>query len=260
MAGISTKAPGKLENRYKFIGQELDSELDWNMYQFRYRNHDPQIGRFIQVDPLASDYVYNSTYAYAENKLGLGFDLEGLELQNFNKALKWGGYDIQRTGQKVEASVNKAISDAKPYAEGAMTGIKYVGITSAILLGGPAGLILGLPALGLTITQDVALAKDPNNEKAQNMPTSVGGAVGLAGDKITESVTGKKTNGLLQEIGALVETLYSGKDILKGDITPIENIDRLNTVIEATEGVKKVNEKIKETKPEDEKQNKPVQN
>jgi hypothetical protein len=45
----------------------------------RFRNHDPQIGRFIQIDPLADKYVYNSTYAYAENRVINGIDLEGLE-------------------------------------------------------------------------------------------------------------------------------------------------------------------------------------
>ncbi|WP_198674130.1 RHS repeat-associated core domain-containing protein, partial [Chitinophaga alhagiae] len=79
MAGISTKAPGKLENKYKFTGQLLDDDLGWNTYQMKWRTMDPQIGRFLQVDPLASSYVHNSTYAYAENKVTTGIDLEGLE-------------------------------------------------------------------------------------------------------------------------------------------------------------------------------------
>ena len=82
MAGISSKAlNGIMENKKKFISQMLDDEFGLNWYQFRYRNHDPQIGRFWQIDPISSKYVYNSTYAYAENKVGMGFDLEGLELQ-----------------------------------------------------------------------------------------------------------------------------------------------------------------------------------
>jgi len=34
----------------------------------------------MSVDPLAEKYPYNSTYAFQENKLGLGRELEGLEL------------------------------------------------------------------------------------------------------------------------------------------------------------------------------------
>lgn len=81
--GISSKAAGKLENKKKFVGQELDTEFDLNWYQFKYRNHDPQIGRFVQIDPLASHYVHNSTYAYAENRVIDGVDLEGLEHVDF---------------------------------------------------------------------------------------------------------------------------------------------------------------------------------
>jgi 5-methylcytosine-specific restriction endonuclease McrA len=51
--------------------------LDW--IQFKWRNHDPQIGRFIEIDPLANDYVYNSTYAFSENKVTGHVELEGLE-------------------------------------------------------------------------------------------------------------------------------------------------------------------------------------
>jgi RHS repeat-associated protein len=79
MAGISSKAAGNLENRIKFTSQELDSNLGWNTYQMRFRTHDPQIGRFLQIDPLAPQYVHNSTYAYAENDVIRAIDLEGLE-------------------------------------------------------------------------------------------------------------------------------------------------------------------------------------
>ena len=90
MSAISTTAPLKLENKHKFTGQELDhkeffdgSGLDW--YEFMYRRMDPQIGRFMQIDPLAAKYPYNSTYAYAENRVVNGIDLEGLEYLYFGK-------------------------------------------------------------------------------------------------------------------------------------------------------------------------------
>jgi RHS repeat-associated protein len=89
MAGISSKAAGRLENKLKFIHQPLDDDLGLNWYQFKFRNHDPQIGRFVQVDPLAAEYVHNSTYAYAENRVINSIDLEGLEayevFNNFSK-------------------------------------------------------------------------------------------------------------------------------------------------------------------------------
>ena len=48
--------------------------------------HDPRLGRFFAVDPLASKYSYNSTYAFSENRLIDGVELEGLE---FSKRMKW---------------------------------------------------------------------------------------------------------------------------------------------------------------------------
>ncbi len=80
MAGISSKAAGTIQNKEKtFQGQRFDDDLELNWVQFKWRNHDPQIGRFIEIDPLAEDYVYNSTYAFSENKVTNHIELEGLE-------------------------------------------------------------------------------------------------------------------------------------------------------------------------------------
>ena len=69
------------ENNYKtYQGQELTEDLGLNLHEWKYRFSDPAIGRFISIDPLAVDYTYNSTYAFQENKLGLGIELEGAEL------------------------------------------------------------------------------------------------------------------------------------------------------------------------------------
>ena len=62
---------------YKYQGQELQ---ETGFYSFKWRNYMPDVGRFFNIDPLAEKYPYNSTYAFQENKLGLGVELEGLEL------------------------------------------------------------------------------------------------------------------------------------------------------------------------------------
>lgn len=51
---------------------------------FKYRTYMPDTGRFIQLDPLAEKFPYNSTYAIQENKMGMGIELEGLELLKTN--------------------------------------------------------------------------------------------------------------------------------------------------------------------------------
>jgi len=254
MAGISSKAlNGAPENKKKFIGQLLDDELGLNWYQFRYRNHDPQIGRFIQIDPLASEYVYNSPYAYAENKLGLGFDLEGLELQNFNTVLRHAGIDVQQKNAEIQVKANQMYTAAEPYAKGTFKALKYVALGAGILTASPAAIILGIPALGLNIGKDIMEAKNPDDPKLKEVPTGVGEAVGLAVDKTKEKVTGEKSDGLFQALGGLVESLFSAKDVAKKPIVstkPAENIDKANAVKEVIGNTKEVVEKITD-KPKD---------
>jgi RHS repeat-associated protein len=67
--------------RYGFQGQEKDDEVkgEGNSINYKYRMHDPRIGRFFAVDPLAPKYPHNSPYAFSENRVIDGVELEGLE-------------------------------------------------------------------------------------------------------------------------------------------------------------------------------------
>ena len=77
----NTAVPNNQPNyKYKYQGQEWQDELGLNWDSFKWRNYDYAIGRFMSIDPLAEKYTYNSTYAFQENKMGLGRELEGLEL------------------------------------------------------------------------------------------------------------------------------------------------------------------------------------
>ncbi|MEW4925443.1 RHS repeat-associated core domain-containing protein [Algibacter sp. 2305UL17-15] len=69
--------------RYGFQGQEMDDEVkgEGNSVNYKYRMHDPRVGRFFAVDPLATTYPWNSPYAFSENRVIDGVDLEGLEFQ-----------------------------------------------------------------------------------------------------------------------------------------------------------------------------------
>jgi RHS repeat-associated protein len=125
MAGISSKAAGKLENKkQKFQGQELDDDLGLNWYGFKWRNHDPQIGRFIEVDPLSEKYVYNSTYAFSENKVTAHVELEGLEAFGINTADAMAIASLankkitEKQINQVRAGETKGQNQAAPYALG----------------------------------------------------------------------------------------------------------------------------------------------
>jgi RHS repeat-associated protein len=64
--------------RWGFNGQEKEIGLE-EYYSFKYRIHDARLSRFLSIDPLASMYSYNSPYAFAENRVIDGIELEGLE-------------------------------------------------------------------------------------------------------------------------------------------------------------------------------------
>jgi RHS repeat-associated protein len=80
MAGISSKAAGVLPNKEQtFQEQRFDDDLGLNLISFKWRTHDPQTGRFLQVDPLSDDYRYQSPYNFSENRVTDGREMEGME-------------------------------------------------------------------------------------------------------------------------------------------------------------------------------------
>ncbi|MBA4259467.1 MAG: hypothetical protein C0446_09905 [Chitinophaga sp.] len=131
MAGLSSKAAGKLENKNdKFQGQPLDDDFGVNWYQYRYRSYDLQIGRFIQVDPLAPKYTHNSTYAFAENKVTMGIDLEGLELLPFNSAwFRSVSQNKHANGQRVQVVASNVPTIFKDATGNTLFSASSVGVT-----------------------------------------------------------------------------------------------------------------------------------
>jgi hypothetical protein len=89
----------------------------------------------MSIDPLAEEYAYNSTYAFAENKLGMGRELEGLELgplfgvaEIFKVSAEVGaktsevvGKTSEVTGKATEGSGKFSESTLKDFARGNAT-------------------------------------------------------------------------------------------------------------------------------------------
>ncbi|QEH44102.1 hypothetical protein FW415_18210 [Chitinophaga sp. XS-30] len=82
MAGISTKAPNRLENKFLYNGKELQNKefsngggLEW--YDYGARFYDQQIGRWHKIDNKAELYFATSSYVYALNQPTNAVDPDG---------------------------------------------------------------------------------------------------------------------------------------------------------------------------------------
>lgn len=67
--------------KYGFQNQEKDDEIKGigNSLNFEYRMHDPRVGRFFAIDPLARQYPFWTPYAFSGNQVVHMVELEGLE-------------------------------------------------------------------------------------------------------------------------------------------------------------------------------------
>src|SRR5690606_20837788 len=97
--------------RYGFQGQEMDDEIkgEGNSYAFTYRFHDPRVGRFLRIDPLAKRYPWNSPYAFSENKVIQFIELEGLEV-------------FLSKAQRIDYGYGSSSTAGNPQADGARQG------------------------------------------------------------------------------------------------------------------------------------------
>lgn len=71
--------------QFGYQSQEKDNEIkgEANSLNYKYRMDDPRLGRFQAVDPLAAKFAWNSPYAFSENRVIDGIDLEGKEHEQY---------------------------------------------------------------------------------------------------------------------------------------------------------------------------------
>jgi len=66
-------------NKYLYNGKELQTDYNFDLYDYGARFYDPQLGRFTGIDPIAEKYAFVTPYNYAENSPIANIDLWGLQ-------------------------------------------------------------------------------------------------------------------------------------------------------------------------------------
>jgi len=109
---VPNRSASSTAYRYGFQGEEKDDELkgEGNSINYKYRMHDPRVGRFFAVDPLTKKYPHYSPYSFSGNKVIHRVELEGLEDAKFNTTL----YDsnLRNASDEEIKAFNKGQNDA----------------------------------------------------------------------------------------------------------------------------------------------------
>jgi len=110
----------------------MDNEIkgEGNSLNYTFRMHDPRVGRFFATDPLAPVYPWNSPYAFSENRVIDGVELEGAEWKDVTLHLKGntdllGGEPDEFYVVKTDVDIQQNITVMRGSQEYAVTIVNY---------------------------------------------------------------------------------------------------------------------------------------
>ncbi|REE05632.1 RES domain-containing protein [Marinoscillum furvescens] len=116
---------GSSAYRYGFNGKERDQSFGNVHYDYGFRIYNPEIGKFLSVDPLTKSYPSWSPYPFAMNRPIDGIDLDGLEFISYldvNALMTWGEIAKQATESTIDGMVYTTTSLISGLVEGTTFG------------------------------------------------------------------------------------------------------------------------------------------
>lgn len=218
------------EYRFGFNGMEKDDEIkgSGNHYTTEFRQYDPRLGRWFSIDPLFSDFPWQSPYVAFDNNPVLLNDPKGLSAE--------GDPEDEENGYDFEVTTNDPKTPDGPYLRVGLTveagphskeGVRLFGIGEKLEVGVSVEIANAEILVGLEesyINFEIFNSSDAN--------IVVGGTEVLAGGKVTVSKsleTGELTGGSGEiHMGPIALGVATDKDV---PLMSVSIFDASRTVI-----------------------------
>ncbi|UII34887.1 hypothetical protein LVD17_13830 [Fulvivirga ulvae] len=186
------------ENRFKFNGFELQTGLDWGVYDYKARHYDPVLGRFLNVDPAADLMRRHSPYNYAFDNPIRFIDPDGMLPEETGKGPcgdKPCPEDNRRAGQK--------------FADGIGNGLVRTGEAFEKFLDDPVAVLDQAEAAVKGFLKDPKGTLDGVASGVENTLVEASNDPEKAGELVFDVALIVATDGLARQLGF-------GDDVMKG--------------------------------------------
>lgn len=231
MAGISGKAIGRIENKFKYNKIEYDSTFGIDEYEAFYRNLDPQIGRWWQIDPkIENGQESLSPYQSMDDDPELKSDPLG-DIPGPGPQVMQAAEDLVSIYRAIESGgsikvgdVEKFISSLEPFGQGGLIKLPSNAATGGgiIVVNGMEAAIQGYNKINEKVSEEI--------KKLEKSAEKLLNKIEKANAKIQANETGSYTNHhesgkRYHGKGSEARAAQSGKRIAKLHNDPLVSTD-----------------------------------